>query len=93
MRDSPRLAKLIWPSCYDILLSLVFTKTKCNASLKLSPVKLCNGVETVSKFTYLRDRLNATGGFEMAVTVRSRIGWVKFRECSEILKAKGFDEK
>ena len=49
---------------------------------------LCDGVETVSKFSYLRDRLNANGGCETAVTARSRIGWMKFRECSEILKGR-----
>ena len=51
---------------------------------------LCDGVETVSKFSYLGDRLNATGECETAVTARIRIGWMKFRKCSEILKAKGF---
>ena len=54
---------------------------------------LCDGVETVSKFTYLGDRLNATGGCEMAVTARSRIGWMNFRECSEILKGRRFSLK
>ena len=47
---------------------------------------LCDGVETVSKFSYLRGRLNATGGCERAVTARTRIGLMKFRECREILK-------
>ena len=55
--------------------------------------KLCDGVETVSKFTYLGNRLNATGGCETAVTVRSRIGWMKFRKCSEILKGRRFSLK
>ena len=55
--------------------------------------KLCDGVETVSKFTYLGDRLNATGGCETAVTARSRTGWIKFRECSEILKGRRFSLK
>ena len=32
--------------------------------------KLGDGVETVSKFTCLGDRLNATGGCKRAVTVR-----------------------
>ena len=58
-------------------------------------------METVSKFTYLGDRLNATGGCETTVTARSRIGWMKgmqgntyeFRECSEILKGKRFSLK
>ena len=52
--------------------------------------KLCDGVETESKFTYLGDRLNATGGCEAAVTATSRIGWMKFREYSEILKGRRF---
>ena len=34
--------------------------------------KLCDGVETVSKFTFLGDRLNETGGCETAVTARSK---------------------
>ena len=55
--------------------------------------KLCDGVETVSKFTYLGDRLNATGGCETAVTARLRIGCMKFRECSEILKGRRFSLK
>ena len=50
--------------------------------------KLCDGVETVIKFTYLGDRLNATDGCEMVVTARSRIGWMKFRERFS-LKRKG----
>ena len=46
---------------------------------------LCEEVETVSKFTYLSDRVNAGGGCEAAVTARTRCGWVKFRECGELL--------
>ena len=45
----------------------------------------CDGVETVTKFCYLGDRLNATDGFETAVTARTRIGWKKFWECGQIL--------
>ena len=36
--------------------------------------KLCGGVETVSKFVYLGDRLNTNGGCEAAVTAKTRIG-------------------
>ena len=54
---------------------------------------LCDGVETVSKFSYLGDRLNATGGCETAVAAKIRIGWLKFTECSEILKGKRFSFK
>ena len=60
---------------------------------KGSDAKLCDGVETVNKFTYLGDRLNATGGCETAVTARSRIGWIKFRKCYEILKDRRFSLK
>ena len=47
--------------------------------------ELCEEVETVRDFCYLRDRVNASGGCETAVTARARIGWVKFRECGELL--------
>ena len=42
-------------------------------------------VEFVKSFCYLGDRLNASGGSEAAVTARTRIGWIKFRESGEIL--------
>ena len=51
---------------------------------------LCDGVETVGQFSYLGDRLNANGRCETAVTGRTRIDWMKFRECSEILKGRRF---
>ena len=54
---------------------------------------LCDGVETVSNFSCLGDRLNATVACETAVTARTRIGWMKFRECSEILKGRRFSLK
>ena len=51
--------------------------------------ELCEEVETVRGFCYLGDRLgnrvNAGGGCEAAVTARARIGWVKIRECGELL--------
>ena len=37
--------------------------------------------------------MNASGGCEAAVTARVRIGWVKFRECGELLNSKGFSLK
>ena len=55
------------------------------------PVEVsCNEVETVKEFCYLGDRLNATGGCETAVTSRVRIGWMKFRECGELLRGRFF---
>ena len=34
--------------------------------------------------------MNSGGGCEAAVTARARIGWVKFRECGELLNSKRF---
>ena len=79
-----------------VYLNKDFVCKKCRSVVKNfmgSHEKLCDGVETVSKFTYLGDRLNATGGCETAVTARLRIGWIKFRECSEILKGRKFSLK
>ena len=73
-----------------------FVCKKCRSvvkNFKGPDEKLCDDVETVNKFTYLGDRLNATGGCETAVTARSRIGWMKFRECSETLKGRKFSLK
>ena len=46
--------------------------------------KLCDEVETLRQFSYLGDRVNAGGGCETAVSVKTRCGWVKFRECCEL---------
>ena len=37
--------------------------------------------------------MNASSGCEAAVTARARIGWVKFRECGELLNSKRFSLK
>ena len=52
--------------------------------------KLCKEVDTVRGFSYLWERVNASGGCEAAVTARARIGWVKFKECGELLNSKRF---
>ena len=58
---------------------------------KEEPVEvLCDGMETVKGFCYLGDRLNARGGCETVVTARVRIGWMKFRECGELLLERRF---
>ena len=44
-------------------------------------------------FCYLGGRLNASGGCEAAVTARIRIGWVRFRECGELLLGNRFPLK
>ena len=38
--------------------------------------KLCNEVETVKGLCYFEDKLNASGGCEVAVTTRVKIGWL-----------------
>ena len=56
--------------------------------------ELYEEVETVRGFCYLGDRVNPSGGCEAAVvTARARIGWVKFRECGELLNSKTFSLK
>ena len=55
--------------------------------------KLCDEVETVNGFFYFRDQLNASGGCEAEVTAKVRIGWVRFRECGELLLGNRFPLK
>ena len=55
--------------------------------------KLCDEVETVREFTYLGDRVSVNGGYEAAVTERTRCGWVKLRECGELLYGRRFPLK
>ena len=52
--------------------------------------KLCDELKTVNGFCYLGDRLNASGGCEAAVTAKVRIGWIRFRECGELLLGNRF---
>ena len=54
---------------------------------------MCEEVETVRGFCYLGDRVNTKGGCEAAVTARGRTGWLKFRECRELLNSKWFSLK
>ena len=57
----------------------------------MGPVEeLWEEVESVRGFCYLGDRVNASGGCEAAVMARARIGWVKFKECRELLNSKRF---
>ena len=90
--------KWVHARCMDkkkvaVYLNKNFVCKKCRSvvkSFKGPDKKLCHGVKTVSKFTSLGDRLNATDGCERAVAARLRIGWIKFRKCSEILKGRRF---
>ena len=74
-------------------LAMHFVGFKCKGIMEGtmdSIEKLCDEVETVNGFCYLGDRLNASGGCEAAVTARVRIGWVRYRECGELLLANRF---
>ena len=69
-------------------------RCKKQADRLAEPVEeLCKEVETVRGFCYLGDRVNASGGCKAAMTARARIGWVKFRECGELLISKRFSLK
>ena len=77
-------------------LAMHFVCLKCKRIMKgmMDLIKkLCDEVETVNGFCYLGDKLNASGGCEAAVTVRVRIGWVRFRECVELLLGNRFPLK
>ena len=50
-------------------------------------------VDLVKSFCYLGERLNASGGGEAVITARTRIGWIKFRECGELLYGRKFSLK
>ena len=74
-------------------LGMHFICSKCKAIMEGtvdSIEKLCDEVEKVNGFCYLRDRLNASGGCEVAVTAKVRIDWVRFRECVELLLGNRF---
>ena len=56
-------------------------------------VKLCEEVETVCEFTYLGYMVCASGECEASVSTRTRCGWVKYRECDELLHGRRFPLK
>ena len=65
-------------------LAMHFVCSKCKGIMEEmvnSVEKFCDEVETVNRFCYLGDRLNASGGCEAAVTAKVRIGCVRFRVC------------
>ena len=65
-----------------------FVCKKCRKSSdeRVKPIKtMCKQLKTVNEFCYLEDRLNANDGYKAAVTARMRLGWIKFRECGELL--------
>ena len=70
-----------------------FTCRKCGGNIGEAVeqgVKLCNEVETVEEVIYLGDRVSAGRVCDIAVPARTRCGWVKFRECGELLYGRRF---
>ena len=61
-----------------------------NGAREVQQEVLCDKVETVKRFCYSGDRLNASGICEATVTAKTRLEWKKFRECGEILFKKRF---
>ena len=47
-------------------------------------------MKTVREFTYLCDRVRASGGYEVAESARRRCVWLKVEECGELLHEKMF---
>ena len=77
-------------------LAIHFVCSKCKGIMEGtvdSIEKLCDEVETVNGLCYLGDKLNASGGCEVAVTARVGIDWVRFRECGELLLGNRFPLK
>ena len=55
--------------------------------------KIFEDVETVIDFSYLDDRIYSRGGCEAAVASRTRLGWIKFIDCQDLLCGKNFPLK
>ena len=65
-----------------------FACIKCEGSIGEAvehEERLCDKVETIQESTYLVGSVSAGGGCEAAVTARTICGWVKLRECVELL--------
>ena len=44
----------------------------------------------MKSFCYLGDKLNTSGESEAVVTARTRIGWIKFKECGNYFIGESF---
>ena len=76
------------------ILGKSFICSNCVNAVTAEPTEeLCSDIETVDAFSYLGDRINASGGCKSAVTARVRAGWKKFRECEEVLRGRRFPLK
>ena len=65
-------------------------RVKCHLSTEDQTAKLCDGLETVTKFSYLSNRLNAGGGCTVTIISKTILGWVKLGKFKEMLHRKRF---
>ena len=70
----------------------VCKKIKMVTRNEMSVERLNDDVETDKGFCYL-NALNACGGSEMTVVARTRIEWMRFRECEDVLYGRRFSFK
>ena len=76
-------------------IAIDFKCRKCNGyheNVEDREKKLHDDVKTVTEFSCLANRINS-GGCVAAMTSRTRLGWVKFRECQDFLCRKKFPLK
>ena len=57
----------------------------CSQNIEYQNEKFLEVVETVTDCLYLGDRIYSGGGCEAVVTSRTRLGWLKFRDCQDLL--------
>ena len=81
--------KKVTPSSAKFLVSSKCNKAASGAG-EVQQNVMCDKLETVKQFCHLGDRLNASGGCEVIVTAKTRLGWKKFKEWGEILFGKKF---
>ena len=56
----------------------------CHKNVVDQEKKLHVDVETVADLSYLGNKIYSGGGCEATVTSRTRLGWIKFRDCQEL---------
>ena len=72
----------------DQKLLRTFSCSKCEKNIVVAMEeneKLCDKVKVVREFTYLGDMVSTDGGYETAVTARTRCERVMYGECGELL--------
>ena len=76
------------------ILERSFICSNCVNAVTAEPAEeLCSDIENVNAFSYLGDRIIASGGCEAEVTARVRAGRKKFRESEELLRGRRFPLK